>query len=353
MTAVECSGTPSSQAPGTLVPPTLLAVDGGNSKTEVVLVASDGKVLGTGRGGPSCHQMVGMQAAMANLTDTVSAAYTMAGWTDSSDRPPARLGVYCLAGLDLPIDLVRLDQALGERSLSQDRILHNDTMAVFRAGATSPWGVGLVCGAGNNCAALAPDGQTVRFPSLGELSGDFTTGGTWLGTRALGLALRAGDGRGPKTLLRRTVPAHLGLATPEEVLEAVYTGELPFDRLLDLAPLVLEAASAGDAGARATADLLADELAGMARAAITRLDLGNLKVEVVLGGGVFQTTDSRFHQRVRQGILAVAPNARFVALAAPPVLGAALLGADALSLGTAAGEKLRASLRTGLSGGGL
>jgi N-acetylglucosamine kinase-like BadF-type ATPase len=31
--------------------PAVLAVDGGNSKTDVALVAADGSLLGTGRGG--------------------------------------------------------------------------------------------------------------------------------------------------------------------------------------------------------------------------------------------------------------------------------------------------------------
>ena len=56
--------------------------------------------------------------------------------------------------------------------------------------------------------------RRVRFPALAELSGDFAPGGAWLGVRALGLALRAGDGRGPSTALRERVPAHFGTPTP-------------------------------------------------------------------------------------------------------------------------------------------
>ncbi len=66
------------------------------------------------------------------------------------------------------------------------------------------------------------------------------------------------------------------------------------------------------------------------RAAVVRLDLQDAPVEVVLGGGVFDTTDSGFHERVAAGIHAAAPRAVLVRLDVPPVLGAALLGLDAI-----------------------
>src|ERR1700734_3198565 len=83
--------------------------------------------------------------------------------------------------------------------------------------------------------------RSVRFPALAELSGDFAPGGSWLGVRALGLALRAGDGRGPSTLLSSRVPAHFDHADAEAVLTAVYTGTLPYGRLFELARVLLDA----------------------------------------------------------------------------------------------------------------
>ena len=129
-----------------------------------------------------------------------------------------RPGVYCLAGIDLPVDEEKLAPAIGAEGWTEQVILRNDTFAVSRAGTTSSWGIGVVCGTGVNCAAVGPDGRTVRFPALAELSGDFAPGGAWLGVRALGLALRAGDGRGGPTTLSERVPAHLGQPDAEAVL---------------------------------------------------------------------------------------------------------------------------------------
>ena len=308
--------------------PAVLAFDGGSTKTDVVLVSRLGAVLGRARVGPSNHQLVGIEGTVSALTEAFTAVLADAQ-ISATEAPICRTGVYCLAGIDLPVDEERLAPAIDALGWTERVILRNDTFAVSRAGTTSHWGIGLVCGTGMNCAAVGPDGRTVRFPALAELSGDFAPGGAWLGLRALGLALRAGDGRGEPTILSERVPAQLGVADAEAALTGIYTGTLPYARLFELARVLLEAAAAGDAPARAAADTLADEVVAFVRAAVTRLDLQNEAVEVVVGGGIFDTTDTAFHARVAAGINAVAPRAVLVRLDAPPVLGVALIGLDA------------------------
>jgi N-acetylglucosamine kinase-like BadF-type ATPase len=308
--------------------PAVLAFDGGSTKTDVVLVSRGGAVLGRARVGPSNHQLVGLEGMVAALTDAVAAVTADARFL-ADPFPICRTGVYCLAGIDLPVDEANLAPAIDALGWTDRVILRNDTFAVSRAGTTSSWGIGVVCGTGMNCAAVGPDGRTVRFPALAELSGDLAPGGSWLGVRALGLALRAGDGRGPATTLRQRIAAHFGTSDPEEVLSGVYTGTLPYARLFELARVLLDAAADGDAPARAAADVLADEIAAFVRAAVERLDLQDEAVEVVLGGGIFDTSDAAFHRRVADGVRAAAPRAVLVRLDAPPVLGAALIGLDA------------------------
>jgi N-acetylglucosamine kinase-like BadF-type ATPase len=323
--------------------PAVLALDGGSSKTDAVLVAVDGTLLGRARVGPSNHQLVGVDGAMDALGAAIAAATADAG-IDDPPFPLCPMGVYCLAGIDLPVDEEHLAPAIALRGWTGVDLLYNDTFAVSRAGSTSGWGIGVVCGSGLNCAGVGPDGATVRFPALAELSGDFAPGGSWLGVRALGLALRATDGRGPSTVLRSLVPAHFDHPDAEAVLTAVYTGALPYGRLFELARVLLDAAAAGDLPSRQAADVLADEVATFACAAITRLGVADTDVEVVLGGGIFDTGDAGFHARVAAGIHAQAPRARLVRLAGPPVLGAALLGLDAIDAGDDAKERLRTAL---------
>ena len=253
-------------------------------------------------------------------------------------------GVYCLAGVDLPVDEQQVGDAVADRGWTTGVVVRNDTFAIWRAGARRAWGVGVVCGSGLNCVGVGPDGASVRFPSLGELSGDHAAGGSWLGVRTLGLALRAHDGRGAPTVLTRLVPAHFGVDTPEAVLEAVYSGTLPYHRLFELARVCLDAAAADDDAARGAADLLADEVVAMAGAAVDRLGVGDREVEVVVGGGVFESPHPGFVIRVEDGLRRHAPDLVLRRLDHPPVVGAGLLTLDAMGADPAAWDRLRSGV---------
>jgi N-acetylglucosamine kinase-like BadF-type ATPase len=328
----------------------VLAVDGGNSKAELVLVGADGALLAAVRGTTISHQVVGLELGMENLVHLGDGAARQAGLAfrggATGPRTIAELGIYCLAGADYPEDVRLLTRAIEARGLTDGTIVRNDTFAALRAGTHRPWGVVLVCGQGINAAAVGPDGRTARFDGVGEYSGDWGGGGG-IARAGLAAAVRARDGRGPRTALERSVPAHFGLAAPASVTKALYFERIPEAALPFLAPVIFQTAAEGDAVARSIIDRLADELSGMAAALIRRLRLGRLDPEVVLAGGVFKTSDARFFHRLEAGVLAAAPGASIVRLTAPPVLGAALLGLDRLAKGStppATAARLRASL---------
>ena len=320
----------------------LLAVDGGNTKLDAVLLSARGDVLGAARGDGSSWNADDEERSIATLLDTVRRACVDAG-LDPERRPVARLAMYCLAGADLPVDDRRLIKLLKSQSLSEKIVLRNDTFAVLRAGTERSWGVGVVCGTGLNCSAVAPDGKIVRYPTTGEYSGDFGGGG-WMGQQALSAAIRGRDGRNPHTALERDVPAHFGLSRPLAVAEAIHVGTVPFSRLSELAPVVFKAAAKGDEVSGGIIDVLAGEAVAMVASAIRRLHMTRRDVEVVLGGGIVRSGDARFRGRIESGILATAPAAQISMLHAPPVVGAALLGLDLLSAGPGAQRKVRGTL---------
>jgi N-acetylglucosamine kinase-like BadF-type ATPase len=322
--------------------PAVLAVDGGNSKADAILLDRAGRVLGAARWlGPS---NVGRgDGALGPLGEVIRSAARDAGIAVDAG-PVAELGVYCLAGADFPVDERRIGRTLARKRWADRTVVRNDTFAVLRAGTDRGWGVALVCGAGMNCLGIAPDGRMIRFPALGALSGDFAPGGEWVGLTALGAAIRARDGRGPRTTLERAVAQHFGMARPETVMNAMHRGRLSQDRLVELPPAVFEAARSGDRVARSILDRVAEEVVAMATAAIRRLRRAREDVDVVLGGGMFRAEDTAFVDRVQTGIREVAPLANVGVLQAPPVLGAALIGLDEIGAEAEAASKLRASI---------
>ncbi len=322
---------------------TVLAVDGGNSKTDVALVTDDGRLLAAVRGLTSSHQQVGLDRGMERLAALVADAHARAG-PATGER--ADVGVYCLAGADTPTDVRLLRAQLEARGFAREDLLRNDTFAALRAGSDRGWGVVVICGQGVNAAGVAPDGRTARLDALGDISGDWG-GATDVGWDGLAAAVRGRDGRGRRTALERSVPAHFGCRSPHALTMAMYDGRVSQGRIGELSPVVFAAAMDGDAAARAIVDRLADEVVTMAGAMLRRLRLTRLDPEVVLGGGVFRTPDTAFRARIEAGVQAIAPRARLVRSDAPPVAGAALLALDASGgrpVRAAVGEHVRASL---------
>jgi N-acetylglucosamine kinase-like BadF-type ATPase len=326
--------------------PAILAVDGGDSKADVALIARDGTLLGARRQNGSAHFGLDHNGSLETLEMAIRAACADGG-IDPERKPIAATAVYCVAGADIPIDDRRIAAELGGRGWAKRTIVRNDTFAMLRAGTEREWGVAVVCGSGLNCAGVGPDGRVVRFPSFGELSGDRAHGGGWLGRAALGVAIRARDRRGPRTILERLAPAHFKMSSPTALMEAVYLRKVDERRLSELAPVVFRAASQGDAVSRELIDELADEVVATATAAIRRLHVTARDVEVILGGGVFRSNDERLIVRIRTGIANVAPKAVIRRLEAPPVLGAALIGLDEIHATRVARTQLRTTLTDG------
>jgi len=318
---------------------TLVAVDGGNSKTEVVVCDTDGRVLARTRGPGTNHQTAGgFGTTLRRLDALVSAALRQAGRTE----PPALAAVY-LAGADLPAEIATLTEAVAAAGWAEKSIVDNDAPALLRAGTDAADAVAVVCGAGINCVGRAADGRTVRFPALGTLSGDWGGGGD-IGLLALWHACRAEDGRGPATMLVDAVAAHFGQATAADVAAAAHLDAAFAERLGELSPLVFAAATAGDAVARSVVVRQGEEVVALAGAALRRLGLARAPATVVLGGGVLRSRDPVLFGVIHDGLRAVAPRAEVTVVTAPPVLGAALLGLDALGATRAAERQLRSGL---------
>ncbi|MFA3872414.1 N-acetylglucosamine kinase [Streptomyces sp. MMCC 100] len=312
----------------------VLAVDAGNSKTDVAVVAADGEVLGTARGGAFRPPAVGVERAVGTLADAVARAFAAAGVTSVGHVSA------CLANADLPVEEEQLAAALRARAWGASVEVRNDTFAILRAGVAEPLGVAVVCGAGVNCVGMRPDGRTARFPAIGRISGDW--GGGWgLAEEALWHAARAEDGRGGPTELARTLPAHFGLDSMYALIEALHLRRIEPVRRHELTPVLFATAAGGDPLARAVVDRQADEVVAMATVALTRLDLLDEPAPVLLGGSVLAARHPQLDDRIRELLAARAPKAVPRVVTAPPVLGAVLLGLDHVGAAPGARERAR------------
>ncbi|MFD5396441.1 N-acetylglucosamine kinase [Streptomyces sp. NPDC127097] len=328
-----------------------LAIDAGNSKTDVALVTTDGTILATARGGGFQPPTVGAERAVDALAPLVATVLAEAGLVGvaravgavgpggvvGAAEAPRLVGAAGAAGpvdhlsaflanADLPVEEVRLTAEIARRGWAGTVTVRNDTFALLRAGLPDggePVGVAVVCGAGINCVGLGRDGATARFPAIGRISGDWG-GGAHLADEALWCAARAEDGRGAPTELARALPAHFGLTTMRELIEALHLHEIPAHRRHELPPVLFAVATAGDRIARTLVTRQAEEIALLARVALDRLGLLDEPTPVILGGGVLTARHPLLHNHLTQLLTQHAPKALPHVVTAPPVLGAAL-----------------------------
>jgi N-acetylglucosamine kinase-like BadF-type ATPase len=329
--------------------PAVLAIDGGNSKTDVALVAADGSLLASARG-PGVRTFP-TPAVLGAIGTAISLAASDAGL--AGRFPVADHTVACMANADLPEEEERLAGLLTERGWSVTTEVANDTFAVLRAGLDTrgepPWGVAVTCGAGINCQGIARDGRTTGFLALGGITGDWG-GALGLGRAVLWWAIRAEDGRGLQTALRDAVTTHFGVAEVRDVAVAIHLGKIDEDDLASLTPVLMATAAQGDRVAQQLVSRLADEIVIMAHTVLRRLGLTRLAAPVVMGGGVLAARDPLLLTWITERLAERAPLAEVSVTSVPPIAGAALLGLDRANLtGTAepeAEKRLRAAYLT-------
>jgi N-acetylglucosamine kinase-like BadF-type ATPase len=333
---VTVSGTAEARGDGLV-----LAVDGGGVKTDVALLDRNGGLVAFVRGAGSQAHYLGIDGSVRVVESLLARAAAQAG-LGPDDVPVASTARILLAGADLPEELSTLRARIERLGWSEHLVVDNDTLALLRAGTDRGWGIAVVCGAGINCLGRAPDGREVRFPSLGELSGDWG-GGADVGLAALVAAARSADGRGPRTMLETAVPEQYGWTEPLDVSRALHLRRLPVARLGELAPVVF-ALHQEDPVAAAIVRRVTDEVIAYVRAVVRRLELTEADPDVVLGGGLLRALPPSEVETIRQGVHAVAPAARVLVAASEPIVGAALLGLDAMAADAATCSRARAEL---------
>jgi N-acetylglucosamine kinase-like BadF-type ATPase len=175
--------------------------------------------------------------------------------------------------------------AILRRNLKPDRLtVMNDASAVLAAMAPSTNAVLLNVGTGSVAVGRTRNGRLLRADGWGPLAGDAGSG-YWIGRRALESALKAKDGRGPRTALARTVLRKTGIERPEENIHRLYSSPAPQAIVASLAPLVIRAARHGDSTARGIVRDAAAALASTAGAVLRRMPSGRTRLFAAGGLG--------------------------------------------------------------------
>jgi len=257
-----------------------LGVAGGGTHSTGVLADASLTVLARGESGPMNVHTVGSQAAGGAAMVLLADLLTQAG----AARSAIAASAFCLAGVRSEADQEVWQRIVATLGLGGVVVVTHDGAVGIAAGSPSHSGILVTCGTGSLVYGRRADGAERFAIGRGLVLGDEGSGFD-IGQRGLRAVVRAADGRGAPTLLEQLVRERLGIASIGDLV----TWVTPFDkkRIATVAPLVFEAAAAGDPVAEAIVSNALAELALGVKAVAEALWPGAEKPDhVLLTGGV-------------------------------------------------------------------
>lgn len=293
-----------------------LAVDGGGSKTDAVVMDKTGQVLGWGRGGPvHCYY---------STPEEVNQAYRQA-LVEALGQIKAE--GFCLAGLEPEHPACAVVAPHGPII---GHVLSGEVETAF-ASVQEEWGLVVLAGTGSFVSGVTPEGQRRHFGSLGPILDDYGSG-YQIGLLGLRAAFASSWTSTRRTTLQSHVPSVYALPNLQAVFDKTYgPGGLSRREVAAVARVVNEQAELGDQVAIRCLRRAADELADVALDVIGELEMHHLDFPLIAVGSVAQKS-RLWWERMCERVQAVAPCVRPVIPRVRPVIGGALLALKALGV---------------------
>ena len=195
-----------------------LAVDGGGSSSEFLLVNEAGEELLHFFVGSTSKKSIGVEGAAVNIS---LGARKLLDYLESDDCVLTEVrGVWGLSGCDSAADQAEYEAMLVRAGL--DLAFHqvvNDSLLALRAVTSGP-GIVLIAGTGSICIGVNAAGETVRLGSWGYQVSDLGSG-TWVGSQLLREALQGFVDQYDALLEVRGKGLMLGLVCEGEAKELV------------------------------------------------------------------------------------------------------------------------------------
>ncbi len=260
-----------------------LGVDGGGTKTQAVLMDEAKNVIGEGFAGASNPLRVGVETAVANISQAIVMA-SDAAHRSRGDIVAATFGLAGVRRLDLR---QRIRERLAEKlEIKLVEVVTDAEIALF--GTTlGGAGVVLIAGTGSICYGKNAAGETAIAGGWGPLAGD-EGGGSSIARRGLQAIAKASDGRGRATKLSAAGVEYFRTSTPENLLVAIYSPQMDNAKIAGFARFVVETARDGDQVALEILREAGLELGLAAGAVIGKLRLKNKKVPIGQVGSIFR-----------------------------------------------------------------
>jgi glucosamine kinase len=281
----------------------VIGVDGGGSKTRVVVADEHGTQLGEVVGPASGVKPGQAEASAEVIAATVRDALASCEMTHVVPKV-LYVGV---AGVAREQEREALWQALMGRELAEETVVHPDfSIALDDAFGEGP-GILLISGTGSVAFGRGPSGTIARCGGWGPMCGDEGSG-AWVGRRALSVVTASADGREPETALIGAVLTAAQVNEPRELI--AWAAQATPAQLATLAPVVSSVADAGDLRANAILSLAVEELVLHVRALARQLFGDERAATPVAFTGGMLTKGSTLRKRLEHRLKSAVPGAQ-------------------------------------------
>jgi len=267
----------------------VLGVDGGGSKTTILIADINGRHISRVFCGASNYKSVDKERSIENLNNGVFKAI---------DNLDGKGDIYFIsscfgfAGNDTAEDsriykeIVFNDKLTGYLNPGKT-IICNDTRIGIEAGSHNSNKIILIAGTGSNCFGVNEYGKEARASGWDYILADEGSG-YMVGLKALRAVIRAYDGRGEDTLLTNSLLKELNLNSAPDLTKWVYGEKFSKGRISKLAITVCETAGMGDKISRNIMSEEAEEATISVIAVAKKLELDDKNFDLVLVGGLFK-----------------------------------------------------------------
>jgi len=256
--------------------PLFAGIDGGGTKTAIVVVDADGEVVVRKTTTTSNAAVIGHELAGNTLHDLLQSAAA-----DAGHDLPFTAAWFGLSGSDRPEDHRRLRPRIED--LAQSITMTNDAELAL-GGLPDRVGVAVVAGTGSICFGQNASGARERAGGWGHIFSDEGSG-YGVAVEALRAFAAERDGTGPETSLTPRLMDFWNIEDPFTIINRVYDPRTTKGDIAKMSRLVAEEASDGDEVARLILESGAESLASFAAAVARRLDLGP-ELDIACVGGM-------------------------------------------------------------------
>lgn len=249
-------------------------LDGGGTKTTVVVLGADGSPVGRQAFGPLNPNGNTEETVRQTLSEVLAYLRSLNG--------SVRQLVLGAAGVSNPQCVALWTSALHQNGYQGGVAFAGDDETALR-GAVGMHGIILIAGTGSICFGRSADNQEARCGGCGYLIDDGGSGYA-IGRDIFAAAARQLDGRISPTLLTKAVMELFGLHDRQDLVKYVYDAQTGKKGIAAATPLLFAAVGQNDLVAISIAKRAAAELSLLAETVIRRLHAP--QSEIALLGGV-------------------------------------------------------------------